>query len=59
MGRRSEFLSTVTNPDGIIEEEDNENVFTGLQADEKLMLETTLQLIKDGGSLVSDTLTAG
>ena len=59
IGRRTEFLSVISSADGIVADVDAEvDVFIGLQADEKLMLDTTLQLIKDGGMSMSDNLTA-
>ena len=45
IGRRTEFLSMAA--DGSFLE--MEDVYTGLAADEKLMLETTLQLVREGG----------
>ena len=54
IGRRTEFISVLTagtntaGDDGLIVNDLEIDVFVGLQADEKLMLETTLQLIKEG-----------
>ena len=53
IGRRTEFISVLTtnsagDVDGLIVNDLEIDVFVGLQADEKLMLETTLQLIKEG-----------
>ena len=51
IGRRTEFLSMA--PDGSFLETDD--IYTGLAADEKLMLETTLQLIREGGPTTQPT----
>ena len=40
-------------PDGSFLETDD--IYTGLAADEKLMLETTLQLIREGGPTTQTT----
>ena len=45
IGRRTEFLSMAH--DGTLLETDD--VYIGLAADERLMLETTLQLVREGG----------
>ena len=58
IGRRTEFISILTSGSDIIVNDIDIDVYVGLQADEKLMLETTLQLIKEGESGLSATTLA-